>query len=745
MRNKQAASIGLKYSDQMELQRLQTIELRYQSLVEHNTAMMCTFDLAGRLLSCNPAFELATGYREEELLLKSLESLIVDSERIHASDHFERAVRGESVNLITRMVNINGQVQDIGVKLIPVYSLDQIIEIHAVGKDITEQKKLEEQLRRSEDSLALAQRIARLGNFDVDLLTRRMHWSDEMFQILDIAPDQISPSYEMFLNHVHPEDRDYVSSSVKQAMVGSRFNIEFRIVCGDGSTRLCHSRGELIVDGTGRAVRAVGFMQDITEKRQEQEKLLEVEQLYNLISENAQDIISCSAPDGTCVYVSPAVRTLLGYDPEEVLGQRVAASWHPDDLAELMKRTFADVDMFSCRVRHKKGHYVWFETTFKNIRNENGDIQLVVGVGRDITERMQAEELLRQSQRRLALAQRIAHIGNWERNPVDDIIYWSDEMYRIFGLEPLTHMTLEQILNRIHPDDVKLCAQLFTVAVLGNPYQVEYRIIRSNGEVRFVHSQCEGQLTEGQVVSIIGTTQDITERKLAEQALQESEERWHKSEKLSSIGQLAAGVAHEIKNPLTSLKGFTQLLQSTHKAARQDYFDIMLKELDRIDWIVGEMLILAKPQVHHFELKQLEPLIQDVVTLLNTQVILNNIELIYEFESDVPLIYCEANQLKQVFLNLIKNAIESMPEGGRIVIKIKDDGEQIRIRICDQGEGIPADRLAKLGEPFYTTKENGTGLGLMISQKIIAAHGGTLDLFSELGKGTTVNIALPRT
>ncbi|MGF7050123.1 two-component system, sporulation sensor kinase E [Paenibacillus sp. DS2015] len=241
---------------------------------------------------------------------------------------------------------------------------------------------------------------------------------------------------------------------------------------------------------------------------------------------------------------------------------------------------------------------------------------------------------------------------------------------------------------------------------------------------------------EGDIVSLISVSRDMTERNRMEELLR-------RSEKLTTVGQLAAGVAHEIRNPLTTLRGFMQLQQESMKLNPQ-HIDIMLSELDRINLIVSEFLILAKPQAVQFQEKDVRYILGDVVSLLDSQAHLMGIEFKYEFTDKPTMVHCEVNQLKQVFINVLKNAMEAMPQGGMITLHLFLSGVQhVGIAIKDEGVGIPEDMMPMLGEPFFSNKESGTGLGLMVSQRIIQAHKGMMEVKSELDKGTQITILLP--
>lgn len=241
----------------------------------------------------------------------------------------------------------------------------------------------------------------------------------------------------------------------------------------------------------------------------------------------------------------------------------------------------------------------------------------------------------------------------------------------------------------------------------------------------------------GVINHIIGSATDISK-------LKHMEEMIRSSEKLGVLGELAAGIAHEVRNPLTTLKGFLQLIRNDSDTQNQIYIKLMLEEVDRIEQITNEFMAVAKPQALLFKPENISEIINQVVSLLQPQALLHGVEILLE-ETDSPkTIFCEKNHLKQVFINLMKNAFEAMPNGGTLSIHIKEHNQNsIKIEFSDTGIGIPEDALKKLGEPFFTMKENGNGLGLMMCKKIIEQHQGEIDVISVMNNGTTFKIILP--
>ncbi|WP_336788012.1 PAS domain S-box protein [Paenibacillus sp. MMO-177] len=289
----------------------------------------------------------------------------------------------------------------------------------------------------------------------------------------------------------------------------------------------------------------------------------------------------------------------------------------------------------------------------------------------------------------------------------------------------------------IPAEELEKTKSLFKLAAKGITQHYETKAIHKNGKVIDVKVTNMPIIVNNETVGVFGVAKNIMQEKQNKTKLLEAE-------KLTAVGQLAASIAHEIRNPLTSLKGFVHLIEQAASCVSANYFTIMKDELRRIELITSELLCLAKPQAQEFKDEQIGQIIQDVNMLMGSQALMNNVEIRISGLDGLPDIHCVAAQLKQVFINLIKNALEAMPNGGFLDIKASLPNEEtVMIQVTDTGKGIPQELIAKIGSPFYTTKENGTGLGMTASQQIIHSHGGTLDITSTEGKGTTIHICLP--
>ncbi|RKN79204.1 MHYT domain-containing protein [Paenibacillus ginsengarvi] len=314
------------------------------------------------------------------------------------------------------------------------------------------------------------------------------------------------------------------------------------------------------------------------------------------------------------------------------------------------------------------------------------------------------------------------------------IIQVNDAAERITGYskDELLHMGVYSLLPYQYSGESK---GWFEQVKRGVPHSLELLLVHKQGLPIHVGVTAIPVIHGKRVAAAMVIAKNMTEQKLNEQMIR-------LSDKLHMAGQLAAGVAHEIRNPLTTIKGFMQLVR--RGLGRDDVYEVIDEEIGQIDTIITEFLLLAQHQPDKYKRVRLKELISHVLTLVQPQANMNNIVMETSFDPLIGEIDCDENQLKQVFVNLLQNAIASMSVPGTVRLETSRKGDrEVLIRIEDEGAGISEELMAKLGEPFYDTREKGTGLGLMVSFKIISEHKGTIRYSKAEGAGTIVEVTLP--
>ncbi|MFC6230806.1 PAS domain S-box protein [Paenibacillus allorhizosphaerae] len=465
---------------------------------------------------------------------------------------------------------------------------------------------------------------------------------------------------------------------------------------------------------------------------------MRTKQLMDSFMNLTSDSIVVVNLDGTVLDVNRKFEELHGWAKEEVIGKVLPMT--PEDQKEevlrLYKRIaegepYAGVETIKLR---NGGSTFYASVTISPIKDERGNVVAFVGVERDITDRKRAESRLMERERQFRRVLKLSPEAIVLHR--DGIIHFvNDAGYKLLGGSCSEDIMGRSLMEFFDTSDFPVLQDRFNHIVQSDECSefLEIKLKRIDDTVLdvevssiYVHKQMGFPLIQTVI-------RDMTDRK--------KEEEWvRRSEKLSIIGQLAAGVAHEIRNPLTSLKGFIQLL----RAKDTPYTEIMLEELDRINSIVNEFMTIAKPHAVTYSACNLQSLLDSVIKFMQPQAMLYNVDIQLETKGVARLIPCEPNQIKQVVINLVKNAIEAMLSGGIVTISLEVvSDERAVIRVADQGAGIPEDKLPQLGEPFYSTKSTGTGLGLMVCQRIVEAHKGNISIASTVGQGTTVTIELP--
>lgn len=492
---------------------------------------------------------------------------------------------------------------------------------------------------------------------------------------------------------------------------------------------------------TGKVIGICGVAKDITELKQKDDEVRKIEEIHRALTDHVLDIIISSNLFGEILYITPSCQSILGYTPGELIGTQIGDLVYQDDRDRMKGKrsnvlTYQANGRASCRLLKKDGSIVWTEVLCKVVVDPLTQNSLeMVSVFRDITEQKRVEEELITQKK--AFRDLIEHSPDAVIITQNGILQYINqtgiELLRASGEKEIIHRS---ILDFLHPDyhqtAIKRARNIFNGKNMGFN---EYKLIGLDGTVIEAEMKGVSTLFNDEPAHYI-YIRDLTERKKTQKLLLQSE-------KLSIAGQLAAGIAHEVRNPLTAIKGFLQLLES-ELIEKKSYLDIIQSEIERIELILTELLSLAKSKELNIETVDIRDLLRDIKTLFDTQAVISNIEIDICFESQEPLlIQCDKNQLKQVFINFLKNALEAMKYGGRITIETKRHGfDKLKIFVKDTGTGIPPHILKRIGEPFFTTKENGTGLGVMFSKQIVENHHGSCHIWSDQ-HGTIIEVILP--
>lgn len=457
--------------------------------------------------------------------------------------------------------------------------------------------------------------------------------------------------------------------------------------------------------------------------------------LYSYAS-NCPDPIYILDTRCTVVYVNPAFTKLYGWSMEDLITRNfphIPLELHEERkmIRQYLNNGMEALSLDTFRTK-KNGEWISVSITISPIKDRFDHIIAFVCLSRDVTESKLSEK---------------KYFKLFNR--ANDAIFFYEQ--NDLGVPSKFLDVNEAACQRLGYSKQELLSKS-PVDIADKEYYDKFdstfrSILQGNTTFEWVHIRKDGSKIPVEISSrsfklnqktmIVSIARDLTDRKKTEEFLR-------KTESISLIGELSAGIAHEIRNPLTSIRGFVQLLFSRSEAS-VSFHDLVISEVDRINSIIGELLLLAKPTNLEYTRKDLVTLLKQIVTLLNAQAHLSDNEVVLDTDEESLYIICAENKLKQVFINILKNAIEASPKGTEILVQARKLDQHILIRCIDQGNGIPAEILRCIGSPFFTTKSNGTGLGIMISQKIIQDHYGTIEFIGNHPKGTIVEIQLPIT
>ena len=760
---------------------LRASEKKYRDLYDFLPIAVYEMDFEANIISANRAIYETFRGTEEDLKKGFKGWQLLSPEEVEKSRrNIQALLKGENIaGTEYNMMRLDGTVFPAIVISSVIYSDGKPTGLRGAVIDITEQKQAEEAIRKSENYLN--QIINRIGDplFVKDQQLRFVLVNEALCAFLGKIREEIIGT----TGHEYLPKEEMAVFEKQDKLVfetGKESISEENLTDGKGKVHTIVTKKTLYADD-GVDKQLIGVIRDITERKQAEEALRQSEQQQRIITDNIQDMVWLMDMNLQVTWASQSVNQVMGFSPEELKKISLNKLLMPESyelvqqlmLENLTKENLANKNK-AIIVNNEFGYYgkngdtYWGEMSISMLRNAEGEPDGFLGVGRDITKRRQTEQALRQTQKQLQDAYNLAEIGSWSWNFGNKIITWSEDLCRITcnTFQPLNFNENQHPVIYTRDSWQRLKRSVNNSLKTGEPLQLEMEIERPDGGNRWLNWL--GKViydNEGKITGIHGTAQDITERKKIQSELQKTNQELASAykelrekqaliiqqEKMASIGVLAAGIAHEIKNPLAIMLQGVDFLQTTIKDN-----SLLLEVVERLNSAVLRADIIVKGLLSYARQTPLELTKQNVPALIDESVVLtehelrkNNLHLIKKYAPDLPDIYVDGNQIKQVFVNLLLNGVNAMSPGGAFTITtsqiVADNGRNfLEIAFRDTGHGIPADKLDSIFDPFYTTKAVGnTGLGLSISRGIIDRHGGTIHAESEVGQGTSIIIRLP--
>jgi two-component system sensor kinase FixL len=487
---------------------------------------------------------------------------------------------------------------------------------------------------------------------------------------------------------------------------------------------------------------------------------------YQAVLDAAVDAIIVIDQVGTIQEFSQAAQRVFGYAPAEIIGRNVRElmpepyhSEHDGYLRRYVGSRDPHIIGVGREVRAKRKDGSVFPCDLAVGQVSGVEPPRFIGFIRDITERKEAEELLRRSETELRLAQELANLGNYVMHAGGSAPdYFSPQLHRILGVQPGDPAVVrEEFLGKwVHPTDRKRVAAEFERMDAGrSALDIEYQVVLRDGTVKHLHHLAQAVFgPDGKLQKYVGTIHDITDRRHAEDEARVLQERLTHFSRLSTMGEMAAGLAHEINQPLSAIATYAQACQRLIRLPEPEIDDVVsaLEQINAQALRAGEVIRRLRNFVKNREVKR-EPvncarLLEDLRMLAETDARLHNIRLRLDCQEPLPTVYADPIQLQQVVLNLVRNAIDAMvdaPEDRREVVLMTREAEdgEVEVTVIDHGTGLAPEATEHLFNPFFTTKASGTGLGLAISRSIVRAHGGRLWHTPNDGCGVRFHFTLP--
>ncbi len=743
------------------VERLRNTEERMRRYFESPLIGMATTSPTKQWLEVNDKLCEILGYGREELTQLTWDTMTHEEDLIKEIELFKQVLAGtsEGYSLDKRLIRKDGLVIYVNLSVrcvrLSSHTVDYLVTLI---QDETERQQTELRYRRLIDNLKNS--FLYVHNPD-GIFT---YLSPSVTHVLGYSPQE---NLSHFVDWLTPNPLNALTIQRTHLSVQGLQQPSYEVEVFDkkGNIHRLEVTEVPLFDAQNRVVAIEGIAHDITERQQAEEALRHSEERYRLLAFYATDMISTHDPNGAYLYISPACRTLLGYEPEELLGISPYKSFHPEDLPSIQELHTNFIHgalnnyTGSYRIRRKDGKYIWFETTSRMVRDsDTSDIQEIVAISRDITERKHTQEKLQQANTELNQFKTTLDMT------LDGVFLFETQTYRFlyvnqgamnqvgYAKEELLQMTVFEVIPAF---SVKRLQKLLAPLLNGLQPALIFETIYQRKDQQLVQVEVFLQYIQvpGQNSVFVALVRDITERKQAEMKLQQAMQAAEEARKAAEIANQAkstflANMSHELRTPLNGILGYTQIFsRDTNLTEKQQQgIQIIHRSGEHLLTLINDILDLSKIEAGKLEIVaseiQFPEFLKNIVFLMRMRAVQKGIAFHYEeVYSPLPAgVRADEKRLRQILLNLLSNAIK-FTEQGQVTFRVMYANDQARFEIQDTGMGIPADQLESIFIPFqqlgsHHQKLEGTGLGLSISQRLVETMGGQLQVESLTGKGS---------
>jgi two-component system NtrC family sensor kinase len=737
-------------------QNLQEVTKRLEKIAEMGDDGIIVFDEDYKIGFANTVASELTGYSKERLVGMDFRQLLSEQDIGYLDQMHSEVGADESKRVCTEMevLTEKGLKWDAEVCITIAKKEKGGVQTYAYLRDVTERKRMEREIREATKRF---EKIAEMGEdgvivFDED---SRIEFANQMAsEIMGFPKDQILG--REFFSLIGKRDEEFLEEMVMRGEgLGQKVCTEMSLHTSPGQvkeTEVCiaPTRSE---DGR---IKTYAYIRDITERKKFEKDLRESEEKYRNLFERVRHGLFISSKEGHFLDCNQAMWGLLGYqDKEEFLKIDIVKDLYvnPEDRKTFMElvEKLGFIKDFEVEFKKKNGERITVLLTATAKRDEKGTIIGYEGLNIDITDRKKMEKELKEAN---------DFLMNLIESSVDGIIVTDmkgDILIFNKGAEDLLGYKSEEVVEKMNIRSIyQLGVAKEVMEKLRSP---DFGGVGKLTSFPIFHRRKDGEMIEGDLsasliynekgneIASVGIFKDLRERLKMERELREIQQALLQSEKLAAMGRLTSQVAHELNNPIYGIMNTLELLKTEipPENKRRRILELSLSEIQRLSEMLRNMLSFSKPEEEKRRPVKIDELIEGILLVMEKQMKESNIQVEASFDSDIPEVMASTNQMRQVMLNILKNAKEAMPKGGTLTVRTAREGNKILITTQDTGIGIPEEIRDKIFEAFFTTKQKvkGVGLGLSVCYGIIKDHGGEIKVESEEGKGTTFTISLP--